>query len=290
MGVTAEAKPSPADGKPLLVRRLLPPGDPATVQEIVDGLGLLDLKSGSTRRPHVLLNMISTVDGRASIGGRSGPISGRADRELFHGLRAAVDGVMVGAGTVRTERYGRIIREEARRRLRREQGLSEEPLACIVSGRLSLPAGIPLLATPESRVAIVTTSAASLPEPAAQVEYVRAERDGLLDLPAALAELRERFGVRTLLCEGGPHLSSHLLAAGLVDELFLTLSPTLAGGEEASGEALRILAGPALPTPLALELLWTLESESQLFLRYGVCASAPERVSAETIRNSSLAS
>jgi riboflavin-specific deaminase-like protein len=289
MGVTAEAKPGSAREKPITLRRLLPPGDPATVREIVDALGLLDLGSQPATRPHVVLNMVSTVDGRATIGGHSGPIGSHADRELFHGLRTVVDAVMVGAATVRAERYGPIIREESQRRLRRERGLSEEPLACIVSGRVSLPGDIPLLAAAASRVAIITASAASLPECAAHVEYVRAARGGSLDLPAALAELRERLGVRTLLCEGGPHLNSHLLAAGVVDELFLTLSPKLAGGDPMSGEALGILAGPALETIVELELLASLASESELFLRYRVCASAPERVSRETISKSSLA-
>ena len=245
--------------------------------------------SEPARRPYVVLNMVSTVDGRATIGGHSGPIGRRADRELFHGLRTVVDAVMVGAGTASAERYGRIIREEAHRQLRRERGLSEQPLACIVSGRLSLPADIPLLADATGRVTIITASAASLPECAAHVDYVRAARDGSLDLPAALAELRERFAVRTLLCEGGPHLNSTLLAAGIVDELFLTLAPKLAGSDGMSGEALRSLAGPALGTVVELELLGALESESELFLRYGVCASAPERVSRETISKSSLA-
>ncbi len=106
--------------------------------------------------------------------------------------------------------------------VRRERGLSEEPLACIVSGRLSLPADIPLLAEPSSHVVIVTSSAASLAPSGARIDYVRSRRDGRLDLAAALGELHDRFGVRTLLCEGGPHLNSELLAAGLVDELFLT--------------------------------------------------------------------
>jgi riboflavin-specific deaminase-like protein len=289
MSVAAEPKLGSAEANPLTVRRLLPPGDRATVHEIVEGLALPDLGSRLARRPYVVLNMVSTVDGRATIDGRSGAISGHADRELFHGLRAAVDAVMVGAGTVRAERYGPIIREQSQRHLRRERGLSEEPLACIVSNRLSLLADVPLLAAAASRVAIVTASASSLPECAAHIDYVRTERDGSVDLAAALAELRERFGVRTLLCEGGPHLNSQLLAAGIVDELFLTLAPKLAGGEARSGESLRILAGPALETVLELELLAALESESELFLRYGVCASAPERVSRETISKSSLA-
>jgi 2,5-diamino-6-(ribosylamino)-4(3H)-pyrimidinone 5'-phosphate reductase len=289
MGVEADPNPMPAEGKPFVLRRLLPPGDPATIEEIVEGLELLDRAAAQTQRPYVLLNMVSTADGRATIGGHSGPIGNRADRELFHGLRSAVDAVMVGAGTLRMERYGRIIPQEPRRRLRRERGLSEEPLACIVSGGLSLPPDIPLLADPAARVAIVTSSAASLPDRAAQLDYVRAQRDGLLDLAAALGELRERFAVRTLLCEGGPHLGSQLLAAGLLDELFLSLAPKLAGGDPATGEALRILAGAQLEPPVELELLGALESDSELFLRYGVCVSAPERVSRETMLKSSLA-
>jgi riboflavin biosynthesis pyrimidine reductase len=235
--------------------------------------------------------MISTADGRASVGGRSGPIGGGADRELFHGLRAAVDGVLVGASTVRTERYGRLVADASRRALRRRRGLSEEPLACIVSGRLALDADIPLLQDPDARVAILTASAASLnlPTAGAQVDYVRTARSGVLDLPAALAELRERFAVRTLLCEGGPHLAGQLLAAELVDELFLSVSPKLAGGEPAGGEALRIVAGAELEPPVELELLGVLRSGSDLFLRYGVLGAC-ERVSRETTASSSLAS
>ncbi|HEX4838564.1 MAG TPA: dihydrofolate reductase family protein [Solirubrobacteraceae bacterium] len=282
---------------PLRLRRLLPPGASATVEEIVDELELTALAERGTaeraariepgpaadpngpsaagteaslRRPYLLLNMISTADGRASLAGRSGAIGGRADRELFHGLRTAVDAVMAGAGTVRAERYRRLVRNECRREIRRERGFAEEPLACIVSGRLALSCEIPLLADPDARVAIVTTSAASLPrECRAEIEYVRAERAGALDLPSAMSELCERFGIRTLLCEGGPHLNVQLLAAGLVDELFLSLSPRLAGGDATSG-SLRILSGPELDPPVALELVAALEHDSHLFLRYRV--------------------
>jgi riboflavin biosynthesis pyrimidine reductase len=268
--------PVPPADQPLRLRRLHPPGEPAGAAEVVEELGLWDRPAAASERPRLLLNMVSTVDGRATLGGRSGPISDRADRELFHSLRSAVDGVLVGAGTVRMERYGRIIRDESVRRLRRERGLAEEPLACIVSGRLALDADIPLLADPAARVVIVTSSEASLPAAAAQIDYVRARRAGRLDLAAALAELRARFGLQVLLCEGGPHLALELIAAGLLDELFLSLSPRLAGGEAASGEALRILAGPELEPPSELALLGVLECHSHLFLRYGVSAGASE--------------
>jgi riboflavin biosynthesis pyrimidine reductase len=287
MDAHADPDPRPARARRVRLQRLLAPGDPASVEEIVEELGLWQRPVPAHGRGRVMLNMISTADGRASVGGRSAPISDPADRELFHGLRSAVDAVLVGAGTVRTERYGRIIPDAARRRERQSRGLSEEPLACIVSARLALEADIPLFAEPSARVAILTASAASLPATPAHVEYVRAERDGQLDLPAALAELRERFGVHTVLCEGGPHLACQLLAAGLIDELFLSLAPLLAGGDPPGGQAPRILAGTELEPPVALELLGALRSGAHLFLRYGV--SARERVSRETTLSSSLA-
>jgi riboflavin biosynthesis pyrimidine reductase len=213
--------------------------------------------------------MVSTIDGRATLGGRSGAIGNRADHELFHALRGVVDAVMVGAGTARAERYRRAVREESLLALRRARGLPEQPLVCIVSGRLDLDPEIPLLADGDSRVAILTPSSGRLHGCAAQIEYVRAGRDGQLDLPAALAQLGERFGVRSVLCEGGPHLNGQLLRAGLVDELFLSLAPKLAG-DVGGEEVLRIVAGVELDPPVELELLWALESESQLFLRYEV--------------------
>jgi riboflavin biosynthesis pyrimidine reductase len=283
MDAADEQNPNPGGPKPLTLKRLLPAGAPATADEIVADFGLDGLAaSGPPNRPYVMLNMVSTADGHATLDGRSGPISGSADRALFHALRTAVDAVMAGAATVRVERYGRIIPDATRRQSRVARGLHEEPLACIVSGRLTLDAEIPLLADPAARVVILTPSSASLPAgaAAAEVDYIRVARDGQLDLPAALAELRARFDVRTLLCEGGPHLNAQLLGAGLVDELFLSLSPLLAGGDPASGgEALRILAGPSFSPPVALELRGVLEHDSGLFLRYGVRA-APTAVGA----------
>jgi riboflavin biosynthesis pyrimidine reductase len=274
MGTAAQPDPQPASQASPALARLLPPGPAAGVEQVVEDLGLWRRDESHARRPRVMLNMVSTVDGRASLQGRSAPLSSSADRALFHALRTPVDAVLVGARTIRTERYGPIVRDDARRQARLARGLPAQPLACIVSASLALEADIPLLSAPDARVAIVTGSGDSLPEGArAQLEYVRTRRDdGLLDLPAALAQLRERFDVRTLLCEGGPHLAGELFAAGLVDELFLSLSPTLAGDPQGDAHALRILAGSQLRPPIDLELLGALHSGSHLFLRYGVAA------------------
>ena len=264
------SNPEPQANEPALtLKRMLPAASPATVEQFVDELQLAAAAEDETReRPYLLLNMIATADGRATLGGRSGPLGGRADKELLYGLRTAVDAVMAGAGTIRAERYGQLIRDDRARQIRRDRGLAEEPLACIVSGRLALDSRIPLLAESGTRVAILTSSEASLPQDCrAEISYVRRAHDGQLDLPGAMAELYERLGVRTLLCEGGPHLNAQLLAHGLVDELFLTLSPKLAGGDAVS-ETLRIVSGPEFDPPLGLELAGALEHDSYLFLRY----------------------
>ena len=251
-----------------VVRRLLPAAEPASIAEFAGDLQLRDAPApAEPARPRLIVNMIETADGRGALDGRTVSLGNWADRELFHALRAEADAVLVGAGTLREERYGRVIRDPAVRERRRESGRSPEPLAVVVSASLRLPPELPLLAEPEAHVVVMTNSDGELPSPAATVEYVRTPGDRL-DLTAALAELRSRFGVELVLCEGGPRLNADLLLAGLVDELFLSISPQLAGGTD----ALRIVYGPELSPPVGLHLVSVLESESHLFLRYAVAA------------------
>jgi riboflavin biosynthesis pyrimidine reductase len=131
--------------------------------------------------------MVHTTDGRASVDGRTAPISSLADRQLFHALRTRVDAIMVGAGTLRIERYGRMVPDAARREQRRLAGLQPDPLAIVVSGSLDLPADLPLLQDADSRVVIVTASERSIDGVGADVQYLRFP--GGVDLPAALAQL-----------------------------------------------------------------------------------------------------
>ena len=87
---------------PVLLRRLLPEPGTVTAIEAVQGLALADL--AAEHRPYVVLNMVTTADGMATVAHRTALISNAADRQIFHELRAHVDAVMVGAGTVRAER------------------------------------------------------------------------------------------------------------------------------------------------------------------------------------------
>jgi len=228
-------------GKFLPMRRLLPDPGPTTVSEQLETYK--PREEAREERPLVAMNFVATLDGRATIEGRSGPIGSAADTAMLAGLRTRFEAVMIGAGTMRVERYGPM-----------------EPLLVLVSGRLDLPWDAPVFTDPAGRVLVFTSSEAEPPETAATVEVVRHE--GAVNLVEALRYLRRERGVRALLSEGGPHLHAQMQADGLVDDLFLTIAPKLSGGG-----APRIVEG-SLPEVAELELAWLLEEDGELFARY----------------------
>jgi riboflavin-specific deaminase-like protein len=242
------------------VQLLYPDCRPTSPAELASGLRLGD--KAPPDRPYLVLNMVSSLDGKATIDWRTKGLSTELDRELFHRLRTQADAVMVGAGTVRAERYGRMAKSEELRAVRESEGLAADPLAVIVSARLDLHADLPILGVPEQRVLIATHSDAELPETEAEIVY---ERTGE-DLQLLMARLRERHRVRSIVCEGGPTLNSYLFAAGLVDELWLTLNPKVAGG----AAAFTIVAGRELVDLAELEPMSIAEGGGDLFTRWRV--------------------
>lgn len=223
------------------MRRLIPDPGPITVSEQLEAYR--PWEEAGEEQPRVGMNFAATVDGRATIDGRSGQIGSKTDTEMLVGLRTRFEAVMIGAGTMRVERYGPM-----------------KPLVVLVSGRLDLPWDAPLFTDPSGEALIFTASEAEPPETAATVEVVRHE--GAVNLREALRHLRRERGIRALLSEGGPHLHAQMQADGLVDDLFLTIAPKLAGGG-----APRIIEGP-LPGVAELELAWLLEENGELFARY----------------------
>lgn len=251
--------PGTADRGSNPLTRLLPDPGSTTVAEYAAGLDFRE--SAHQQRPWMLCNFALTVDGRAAIDGRSGPIAGPADLELLLALRSRVDAVMVGAGTLRAERYGRIIRDPDARSRREAEGLSHDPLAVVASESLSIPWDIPLFTDGGGEVVVFTSSEEDVPDTETPVEVIR-HRDRV-DLEAAMAYLRSERDIASVLCEGGPRLHGDLWRAGLVDELFLTIGPRLAGSD---GPAL--VAG-ALESPIDLELVGLLsDAEGDLMCRY----------------------
>jgi riboflavin-specific deaminase-like protein len=239
--------------------RLHPEPGPVELAELLGGLRLGDRAPAG--RPYVVLNFVASADGRAAVRGTSTPLGDEGDREVFFGLRDAVDAVLTGTGTLRVEPYGRLVRRPERREARVRAGLAADPLAVVVTRSGDVPAGPAIWEDPASTVAVFAPPETGLPGRGADV---RAEPLDPVTLPAVLARLRDGYGVRSLLCEGGPTLASAMLGAGLVDELFLTVAPQLAGGGHEPG----IAEGAPLPEPAALELAWVLERAGSLFLRY----------------------
>ena len=242
------------------IRRLLPDVAETTVTDQVAALDLVAL--AHPERPYVITNFALTLDAHATISGRSGAIGSATDTAMLVGLRTRVDAVMIGAGTMRAERYGRVIGDPAKRERREAEGLSPDPLMVIVSASLDLPWDAPLFTEGHGRILIATASGGEPPPTETPVSLFR--EVGELYLTALLAHLRAEEGVRALLCEGGPRLHAELIANGLVDELFVTHAPKLAGG-----------VGPGFVSGLAeeergLELGWLLADADagELFGRY----------------------
>jgi riboflavin-specific deaminase-like protein len=207
-------------------------------------------------RPYLAINMVATVDGRAAVKGSAVGIGSPADHRLMRELRAEADVVLHGAGTVRADPLSaRVPPDLVAQRV--ERGLSPQPLGAIVTRSGNLPAQHPYYDSP---TVVYVASDAALPVHLPTVEVVRIQ--SVADVIADLA----RRGARRILCEGGPTLNSALFAARLIDEVFLTLAPKLAGGEA----PLTIVQGPPFASMLRLELRSLVERQGELFLRYAV--------------------
>lgn len=241
------------------LRRLLPPGAPTAPEDLYTGLDLA--ARAPAERPYVVCNFVASIDGKATVGARSAGLSGEVDRRVFHLLRTQVDAVLAGTATLRLERYGALVRDPQLRQVREREGRAPQPLAVVVSRSGDVPYDIPLFADPDTRVALYAPPRPERPECSAQVQEREVPAAG--ELAAVLRSLRDELGVGALLCEGGPTLFGALLADGLVDELFLTLAPTLVGGGERG-----ITAGVELPRPHDMRLAWALAGDGELLLRY----------------------
>ncbi len=238
------ARSEPTDAPTILE---LTPRAGTAVDPLVD-IGAED-RPGTDARPWVFTNMVSSLDGATAVDGLSGALGGRADKLVFQALRSVASVILVGASTVRDEGYRPPDPGNERRSLRRSRSLPERAAIAVISSSLDFPDDLPLLSDPSYRPLVITTRTSPAERRSALGE--RAEvivaGDDRVDLRAAVSELGRR-GHRSVLAEGGPALNGQLVAAGLVDEWNLTLSPALVGGpaaraahgSEASHDRLRL--------------------------------------------------
>lgn len=213
---------------------------------------------------HLRANMVTSADGAATFHGRVGPLTGPPDQQVLLTLRALADVVVVGAGTIRAEGYGGPLVPESWQRWRVASGRKERPRLAIVTARLNLDLGAPPFADAPTRPLLLVPAGcpADRRAAAAEVADVVDAGAGTVDPAVALRALAS-LGLGRVLCEGGPRLLTQFLARRLVDELCLTLAPTVV-----SGDGRRLTDGPVLAPPAGLELAQVLEDESYLFLTY----------------------
>lgn len=232
---------------------------------VLDDGSLASLYAFPSGEGWVRANMVASADGAAVVSGKSGGLSSDGDRRLFAVLRGLADVILAGAGTVRAEGYQPVQRREVWSSLR--SGRPSVPAIAVVSGRLELdPSSALFTSAPADARTIVITCAASPPDVRAALSLVAdviVAGDTTVDLKAALESLASR-GLTRVSCEGGPHLLGDLGAAGVLDELCLTVSPLLAGPGSA-----RVMSGdPWQSDPHRMRLAHVLEEDGFLFTRY----------------------
>ena len=237
------------------MRRLLP--DPAPLH---DDAALAEAYRFPADR-WLRVNFVGSLDGVIAVEGRSGALGTPGDLRIFRMLRALADVVLVGWGTASVEGYRVVPPDSAVGRLRAELGRPAELPVAVVSRRASLAVGDRLAAAPT----ILITSEDSAPDRRKALEDVGVRvlvcGDDDVDLPLALERMGE-LGLERVTCEGGPQLLRAALAAGVVDELDLTVAPALAG------TGTRLMGDAALPQLVRLRLAQVLEEDGVLFTRY----------------------
>lgn len=210
----------------------------------------------------VRVNMVNTLDNEAAFDGRVAAISDPTDHQLLLDLRAFADVLLVGAGTVRAESYGRVILTERQIELRQAKlGLTGRPPVAVVTSKGRLPKESRLFGVEPRPLIITTAVAAQEGAPDDAQETIVAGHDRV-DLPQAIDALRER-GFRRILCEGGPSLLHTLAEHDLIDEMCVTVSPMIAGAQGGSPRP-----GTTLDGPRRMKLAHVLSHNDFLYLRY----------------------
>ena len=249
------------------MRRLLPdpagPVDPADL----DAAYVTPSRPRPVGRPWVLLDMIASVDGATKADGVTASLGGPGDKAVFRALRACADVILVGAETVRAEGYGPPRTGDADRAARLARGQAEWPRIAVVSGRLDLDWSSAMFSASPSRPIVITGVGGDEDRRAAAAEVADVivtdgGGGGRADLGEALVALGH-LGADVVVCEGGPVLNGVLADRDLVDEVCLTLSPTLLGGASH-----RIAAGHGGGALRPLRLAHVLEDDELVFLRY----------------------
>jgi riboflavin biosynthesis pyrimidine reductase len=243
------------------------PGGAVPVAGLLDAI-VADAAPPVAGRPRTIGVMVASVDGHVAVNGRSGALGGPEDRAVFRGLRSRADALLVGTGTLNAERYSTTL-DPPHREEREAAGLPPEPVLATITRSFALDEDVPLLHEPLTHAVVYTET-----EPPYGVDDSHVD---VVVLPsatpeAALADLAGR-GTRRVNCEGGPSLLAALARDGVLDELLVTLSPLLVGGDDALTMLRGELGRDGKPLPMTLRGVW--RGGDVLFLHYHLIHGSP---------------
>ena len=233
--------------------------------------GLAERGGRSGRRPFVTANFALTWDGRISTRcGTPADFSSKNDKRRLVEIRARCDAVLVSAKTVAADNMSMGLPDPALRAARSARGQSAYPLRVLLTNSGRIDPALRLFTKTFSPVVIFSTTRmpARTRAALAPLADVWLHESASVNLPAMLATLRADYGVRRLVCEGGAQIFRALLAAGLVDELHVTLCPRIFGGDKAP--TLTGVAGEFLAQSAALAVKEMEVVEGECFLRLAV--------------------
>jgi riboflavin biosynthesis pyrimidine reductase len=220
----------------------------------------------------VRANIVLSLDGGASFNGKTRPISDATDLWLLNQLRGYADVIVVGAGTVRAERYGPARLTDEQREHRAASGYADTPPPiAIVSARMTLERDLPIFTGTGPRPLLITAEQSrQQAEALADLADIVIAGDERVDPVLLLEALRSR-GLRRVLCEGGPTLLASFIEQDLVEDMCLSLAPRFTGPQpvDAVGRPGQPLdSAGALSQPTTLSLRHVLTNDGMLFLRY----------------------
>jgi len=245
-------------------------GLPAELERLYDGTLAL-------QEPRLYANFVATLDGVVAIPSipQSNAVvaaGSKADHFVMGLLRALADVVLIGAGVLRASPEGTWLPEkvyppaaEAFAELRRQRGRPDRPEVAVLTGRGSVDPAHPLFSS--GAVVLTSERGADHLEGLPGASTVLALGDDVELAPEAVVGALHDRGHRLILAEAGPHAFGSLLEGGVVDELFLTLSPLVAG-DAGLDSRLRLVEAADLLPPLRLRLLSLRRHEEHLFARY----------------------
>jgi 2,5-diamino-6-(ribosylamino)-4(3H)-pyrimidinone 5'-phosphate reductase len=220
-------------------------------------------------RPLVILDFAVTADGKVSTG-RYTPahFTSARDKQRLLEIRALADAVLVGRGTLETDRMAMDLPDQRIRQRRIEAGKSECPLRVILSGSGNISTGLPVFKKGNAPILIYSTERMVPSQRRLLNEYATVHLSGSdqVDVFWVLRHLYDHYEVRSLVCEGGPTLVKTLAKADVIDEIYLTVAAKIFGGATAPG--LTDLPGEFLPASRQFQLIDIDRGDNECYLRY----------------------